>query len=216
MQICVIAKEPRPGFAKTRLSPPFTSEEAAALAEASLADTLDAVARTPATRRVVALDGRPGWWLPDGFDVVPQPAGGLGDRLAGAFAWCFSTQPREPVVLIGMDTPQVTPRLLTEAGTALHGGVPAVLGPASDGGYWLLGLRSFVPGAFEGVPMSTATTGRAQRRRLAQLGVAVRLLDELEDVDSAAAAHAVAARCGGSRFAARLAELATLASRPLS
>lgn len=86
--LLVIAKEPRPGRVKTRLTPPFTPEEAAGLAEASLADTLHAVAATPATRRVLVLDGAPGPWLPPGFDVVAQCAGGLDERLAEAFAGC--------------------------------------------------------------------------------------------------------------------------------
>ena len=77
MQLCVIAKEPRPGFAKTRLTPPCTMTQAAAIAEAALADTLDAVLTTPARRRVLALDGAVGSWLPPGFEVVPQSDGGL-------------------------------------------------------------------------------------------------------------------------------------------
>ncbi|CAM5579726.1 hypothetical protein SVIOM342S_07620 [Streptomyces violaceorubidus] len=86
--LLVIAKQPRPGRVKTRLTPPFTPAEAAALAEAALADTLGAVAATPARRRVLVLDGDPGPWLPPGFDVVPQGAGGLDARLADAFAGC--------------------------------------------------------------------------------------------------------------------------------
>ncbi|MFE0102501.1 DUF2064 domain-containing protein [Streptomyces sp. NPDC059009] len=104
----MIAKEPRPGRVKTRLTPPFTPEEAAELAEAALCDTLRAVAATPARRRVLVLDGTPGPWLPPGFDVVPQCPGGLDARLAAAFAGCDG-----PALLIGMDTPQVTPDLLT-------------------------------------------------------------------------------------------------------
>ncbi|SCE32790.1 hypothetical protein GA0115246_114565, partial [Streptomyces sp. SolWspMP-sol7th] len=102
--LLVIAKEPRAGRVKTRLTPPFTPGQAAALAEASLTDTLRTVAATPATRRVLVLDGTPGPWLPPGFDVVPQCAGGLDERLAAAFAGCAG-----PALLIGMDTPQVTP-----------------------------------------------------------------------------------------------------------
>lgn len=98
--LLVIAKEPRPGWVKTRLTPPFTASEAAALARAALADTLSAVAAAPASRRVLVLDGTPGPWLPPGFDVVPQCAGGLDERLAGAFAGCDG-----PALLIGMDTP---------------------------------------------------------------------------------------------------------------
>ncbi|MER6570827.1 DUF2064 domain-containing protein, partial [Streptomyces sp. NPDC001093] len=129
--LLVIAKEPLPGRVKTRLTPPFTPQQAARLAEAALADTLHAVAAAPATRRVLVLDGAPGDWLPVGFEVLPQCAGGLDERLADAFAHCSG-----PALLIGMDTPQVTPELLTVD----FAGCDAVLGPAEDGGFWALGL----------------------------------------------------------------------------
>lgn len=99
--LLVIAKEPRPGRVKTRLTPPFTPREAALLAEAALVDTLRTVAATPASRHVLVLDGTPGRWLPPGFDVEPQCAGGLDERLAAAFAGCEG-----PTLLIGMDTPR--------------------------------------------------------------------------------------------------------------
>ncbi|MEU6439286.1 TIGR04282 family arsenosugar biosynthesis glycosyltransferase [Streptomyces sp. NPDC047046] len=194
--LLVIAKEPRAGRVKTRLTPPFTPEQAAALAEASLTDTLRTVAATPATRRVLVLDGTPGPWLPPGFDVVPQCAGGLDERLAAAFAGCAG-----PALLIGMDTPQVTPALLD---VRLARG-EAVFGPALDGGFWALGLASPAPALLRGVPMSTATTGAVLRERLLAAGLRVRDLPALRDVDTAADAHAVAAEAPGSRFAARLA-----------
>ncbi|MFD5538831.1 DUF2064 domain-containing protein [Streptomyces sp. NPDC127079] len=194
--LLVIAKEPRPGRVKTRLTPPFSPEQAAALAEASLADTLHAVAGAPATRRVLALDGSPGPWLPPGFDVVPQCAGGLDARLADAFAHCAG-----PTLLIGMDTPQVTPALLTVDFT----GSDAYFGPAEDGGFWALGLADPDPGLLLGVPMSTPRTGAVQRRRLVAAGLRVRDLPRLRDVDTAADAAAVAALVPHGRFAARLA-----------
>jgi uncharacterized protein len=106
--LLVIAKQPVPGRVKTRLVPPFTHEQAAALAEAALADTLDTMLKAPARRRLVVLDGEAGPWLPAGFDIVPQCAGTLDERLAGAFASVHGA-----ALLIGMDTPQVTPDLLT-------------------------------------------------------------------------------------------------------
>ncbi|CAM5735890.1 hypothetical protein SHIRM173S_00525 [Streptomyces hirsutus] len=142
--LLVIAKEPRPGRVKTRLTPPFTPGQAAELAEAALADTLHAVAATPASRRVLVLDGAPGPWLPPGFDVVPQCAGGLDERLADAFARCDG-----PALLIGMDTPQVTPELLTVDFTDCD----AHFGPAEDGGFWALGLARPDPALLRGVPM---------------------------------------------------------------
>ena len=105
--LLVIAKEPVPGRVKTRLTPPYTPEQAARIAEAALADTLDAVVSTPADRRILALDGTPGRWLPPGVEVIAQRGGGLDERLANAFA-----DVTRPTVLIGMDTPQVTPAIV--------------------------------------------------------------------------------------------------------
>ena len=76
-QLMVIAKEPVPGRVKTRLTPAYTPAEAAELAEAALSDTLAAVASVGVTRRILALAGSPGRWLPPGFDVIAQRGGGL-------------------------------------------------------------------------------------------------------------------------------------------
>lgn len=197
--LLVIAKEPRPGRVKTRLTPPFTPEEAAGLAEAALADTLDVVARTPARRRVLVLEGEPGPWLPPGFEVVRQCAGGLDERLAAAFARCDG-----PALLVGMDTPQVTPALLTVD----FDGCDAYFGPAADGGFWALGLAEPDPGLLRGVPMSTSFTGAAQRARLT--GLRVRDLPELRDVDTADDAETVARAAPDGRFAATHARLAAV------
>ncbi|MGS2591566.1 TIGR04282 family arsenosugar biosynthesis glycosyltransferase [Streptomyces hebeiensis] len=198
--LLVIAKEPVPGRVKTRLSPPFSPEEAARLAAAALADTLEAVRATPAERRVLVLDGRPGPWLPPGFEVVPQCDGTLDERLAGAFA--LSTG---PTLLIGMDTPQVTPSLLAEG--LDFGYARARFGPAADGGFWALGFAEPDPALLRGVPMSVPGTGAAQRRRLTHARLAVRDLPMLRDVDTAADASAVAAGAPGTRFGALHAEL---------
>jgi glycosyltransferase A (GT-A) superfamily protein (DUF2064 family) len=197
--LLVIAKEPVAGRVKTRLVPPCTPRQAAALAEAALADTLHTVLAAPARRRVLVLDGEPGPWLPPGFDVVPQCGGGLDERLAAAFAAVSG-----PALLIGMDTPQLTPGLLAVDWE----GADAWFGPAADGGFWGLGLR--VPDAdlVRGVPMSTTDTGALQRARLDAAGLRVAELPRLRDVDTAADAVAVARQAPLSRFAARARELA--------
>ncbi|MCL6731529.1 TIGR04282 family arsenosugar biosynthesis glycosyltransferase [Streptomyces neyagawaensis] len=202
--LLVIAKEPRPGRVKTRLCPPFTPAEAAALAEAALADTLDAVAATPADRRVLVLDGEPGPWLPPGFDVVPQRGGGLDERLAAAFAGCDG-----PALLVGMDTPQLTPELMTVD----LAGCDAYFGPAEDGGFWALGLAAPDPELLRGVPMSTSVTGAVQRARLTAAGLRVRDLPALRDVDTADDAEAVAAVAPHGRFAAELTRLRAVSGR---
>lgn len=193
--IIVIAKAPAAGRVKTRLTPHFTPEEAAELARAALADTFAAVLATPAARRVLALDGLPGSWVPEGIEVVPQSAGGLDARLAAAF-----DEAAGPALLIGMDTPQVTPELLARG--LDFDGTDAWFGAAEDGGFWALGLAEPDPALILGVPMSVPHTGREQRRRLTESGRAVRDLPVLRDVDTPADAAAVAATAPGSRFAA--------------
>jgi glycosyltransferase A (GT-A) superfamily protein (DUF2064 family) len=201
--LAVIAKAPRAGHSKTRLTPPCTPQQAADLAEAALADTLHAVLATPCVRRVLVLDGAPGPWLPPGFDVIPQRGDGLDERLAAAFA-----DIGEPTLLVGMDTPQLTPHLLGAGIAALRAGAPAVLGLADDGGYWAIGLPESSPALFHGVPMSTAETGAAQHARLRAHGRDPVLLPLLRDVDHFADALAAAALRPAGRFARAVAALA--------
>lgn len=182
-QLVVLAKEPLPGRAKTRLTPPLTPQQGAAVALGCLRDTLDAVRRTPCARRTLVLEGQPGPWLPAGFDLLPQRGLGLDERLAAAFDDVTATCPL-PALLVGMDTPQVTPELLGDALSALlSDGTDAVLGLAADGGWWALGLRTGRADALLGVPMSRADTGVRQRDRLDALGLATRDLPVLRDVD---------------------------------
>ena len=175
--VLVMAKAPVPGRVKTRLCPPCTPAEAAAVAEAALADTLDAVAACGAARLIVALDGTPGPWLPAGFQVVPQCTGPFHQRLAAAWDAAGG-----PGVQIGMDTPQVTPALLDDALATLDA-TSAGLGMAVDGGWWAIALRRPEAGLFTGIPMSTARTGRDQLARLEELGHDVRPLPTLADMD---------------------------------
>jgi rSAM/selenodomain-associated transferase 1 len=206
--IIIIAKEPIPGRAKTRLCPPCTPTKAATIAAAALADTLTTVRSTPATARILALDGRPGAWIPDGFVVIPQLGSGLDERIANAFSAITG-----PAVLVGMDTPQLRPALILDAVRALHApGVDAVLGPAHDGGWWTIGLRHADPRVFVGVPMSTEHTCDDQRARLATLGLHTRMLPTLRDVDTYDDAVAVAAEIPTSRFARAVAGLGNVAS----
>jgi glycosyltransferase A (GT-A) superfamily protein (DUF2064 family) len=147
------------------------------------------------------LDGEPGPWLPDGCEVVAQRGGGLDERLANAF-----DDVGGPALLIGMDTPQVTPALLLESARRLVE-ADAVLGLALDGGFWALGLRRPDAALLVGVPMSVAYTGRRQRARLRAAGRHVRMLPALRDVDRIEDARAVAAQVPGGRFARTLAAI---------
>ncbi len=202
--LVVLAKEPRPGRAKTRCCPPCTPGQAAALAEAALADTLAVVASTEVARRVLVLDGQPGPWAPPSFEVIGQREGRLDERLAAAFEDVGG-----PALLIGMDTPQVTTELLESSVTALvDGAADAVIGPALDGGYWSIGLCQPHPSDIVGVAMSRPDTYRRQLAQLRRRHLGVRQLPELRDVDTFEHTLIVAAAMPGTRFAATTAGIA--------
>jgi rSAM/selenodomain-associated transferase 1 len=195
--VVVMAKEPRPGRVKTRLCPPCTAEEAAELAAAALDDTMRAVASSGCATRVLAFDGRPDRWRRPGWSLLSQVDGDLAHRLDAA-----ARAAPAPALLIGMDTPQVTGRLLDDASGLLEApGVDAVLGPARDGGYWAIGFRTRPAGAFDDIVMSTSETGRHQYERLEALGLRVELLPPLRDVDTITDAAAVAAEVPHTQFA---------------
>ena len=202
--VTVMAKAPVPGLVKTRLCPPCTPDEAAGIAAAALADTLAAVSTCCADRHVIALDGAPGDWLPEGFEIVPQRGKTFAARLASAWAVVGA-----PGIQIGMDSPQVTGEMLDGAlDRLLAPHVDAVLGPAVDGGWWAIGFRRPCRGAFDDVPMSAAVTGAVQRSRLADLGLRVADLPMLRDLDTIDDAVELAALLPDSRTAAAVAAVA--------
>jgi len=203
----VMAKAPVAGRVKTRLVPEYSFEEAAALAEAALADTLDAVRASGADRVVVALDGAPGPWLPPGCDVIAQRGGGLDERLAAAWEDVGG-----PGVQIGMDTPQVTAADLDGALASLERH-DASLGLSTDGGWWASALQRPDPRAFLDVPMSRDDTGMRQLARLRSLGLRVGRLPMLRDVDHATDVAAVAPLAPNGRFARLAASMAVSGAR---
>ncbi|OBH06711.1 DUF2064 domain-containing protein [Mycobacterium sp. E1747] len=205
--LLVVAKAPEPGRAKTRLAARVGDLVAAEIAAAALLDTLDAVAAAPAANRVVAmtgdLDAAAGAaeirQRLQTFTVIPQRGDDFADRLANAHA---DAADGYPVVQIGMDTPQVTADMLIDCAHRLREAA-AVLGPAVDGGWWVLGLRS--PSAAEclrTVPMSQPDTGLLTYRALHDMGIEPYAAPVLADFDFADDVAAVRAACGpSSRFA---------------
>jgi rSAM/selenodomain-associated transferase 1 len=197
LQLLLLAKTPVPGRVKTRLCPPCTPEQAAAIAAAMLADTVDVLTAAPAVRRTLVVDGDLA--APPGWHRHPQRGEGLGERLAAAYA--DTALPGVATLLVGMDTPQLRLGHLVAAGAALAT-AGAVLGPAEDGGWWALGLRDpAVADVLRGVPMSTSDTGAATRAALRRRGLDAATLPTLRDVDTAADAWTVAADCPHTRFA---------------
>ncbi|WP_319459601.1 DUF2064 domain-containing protein [Micromonospora sp. RTP1Z1] len=213
--LLVLAKAPVAGAVKTRLCPPATPAQAARIAAAALADTLDAVRGTPGVTPVLAMSGRfeeaeEGVVLTAalaGWTVLTQRGDGLGDRLANAHADVAAAWPGRPVLQIGMDTPQLTPSRLGAAVRRLAA-TDAVLGRAVDGGWWALGLRD--PRHAEllrAVPMSTSRTWRRTWAALGDRGLRTAPLPVLRDVDEWRDALAVAAEAPAGRFARQVAAL---------
>lgn len=202
MHLTVIAKAPQPGRSKTRLCPPYTPEQAAEVASAALADSLDRVgdiASRAGARPVLLVEGEPPGWTPPQFDVVVQRGDGLAERLANGFV------DLGPGVIIGMETPGAA-ATLDQALRALTAGCD-VMGLALDGGYWMIGLvdadAARCAAVFDGIPMSASHTGLSQLRRLHSLGARVALLERVRDLDDATDLAAAARTADG-----RLGELA--------
>jgi glycosyltransferase A (GT-A) superfamily protein (DUF2064 family) len=198
--LVIIAKECLPGRVKTRLHPPLSLDQAAALAAASLSDTFAAVLDLKATRRILLFDGN---LLPLGsepYEVIHQVSGDLDMRLGAIFDECSG-----PTVLIGMDTPQLDPAVLAPLFRTWPDDVDAWLGPANDGGFWAIAMAEPDGSLIRGIPMSRDDTGLLQRNRLEAAGLRVGMLAELVDVDTIDDARAVARLAPAGRFAATLA-----------
>jgi uncharacterized protein len=215
--VLLVAKAPVPGLAKTRLTPPATPRQAAEIAAAALLDTLEAVLATAGAVQVVAMTGA----IDDAVrrtelraalaetEVIAQRGATFADRLANAHADAGAHCPGLPIVQIGMDTPQLTPALLGATATVLRDAdVDAVLGPAEDGGWWVLGLHDpSVARLLREVPMSTPDTFAYTRSAFTDSGLTVGVTAELSDVDTITDAIRVAEATPGSRFAATVGAL---------
>ena len=219
--LLVVANAPVAGRAKTRLAATVGDQVAAEIAAAALLDTLDAVADAAVATRVVALTGELDAAAGAAeirrrlasFVVIDQRGNNFGDRLANAHGDAAAVG-GQPVLQIGMDTPQVTPWLLGAAITATVTG-DAALGLAEDGGWWALGLKDPLHAkALRHLPMSRSDTGSRTLDALHDLDLSVAPLPVLSDVDTVEDARRVARLVPGSRFAAAVAAIST-AGQPI-
>ncbi|MEP6823459.1 MAG: TIGR04283 family arsenosugar biosynthesis glycosyltransferase [Ramlibacter sp.] len=188
--LAVMAKAPVPGLAKTRLSPLLGMRGAARVQRRFLLDALH-------LGNCVALGLVTLWCAPDaghplfrvlagrGIDTRSQPAGNLGQRMAHAMKVHFSRHPQLPWIVIGTDCPLLAPGHLQQAARALADH-DAVILPAQDGGYAMLGLRRPLPQVFEGIDWSTPAVLQQTRDRLRAAGARWLELETLWDVDEPA------------------------------
>ena len=184
--IILFAKHPRPGQVKTRLLPLCTPTQAADLYRGFLLDSVALLRASAADLKVVACEppeaegelaallGR------EGLAFVPQPQTGLGQRLDQLFAWAFA-QGMERVLALGSDSPSLPAALLDE-GLELLTRREVVIGPSTDGGYYLIGLRQPAPELFTGIAWSTGQVLDQTLERLGQRSLG--LLPMWYDVDT--------------------------------
>ena len=199
--LLVIAKRPAPGQTKTRLTPPLTAEQAAALYECFLADTLDLVRRVPGTdRAIVYLPADAQAYFaalaPD-FELLLQQGAGLGERLDNALVSCLR-RGYERVVIMNSDGPTLPVTYLARAFEALSDGADVALGPSADGGYYLIGVRQPTSRLLREVRMSTPTVLADTLALAAEEGLRVELLPAWYDVDEAADLDRLARELAGA------------------
>ncbi len=187
-RVCIFAKPPVAGQVKTRLARSLGQDVAAELAAAFFADTWALVRALPWARPVLATTqaARPeGLACEPDAEVWPQGEGGLGERLERVFQRALERGPW--ALALGADTPGLPAHLLEDARARLAAGADAVLGPAEDGGFYLLALRRCPPGLLaEGLPWSAADTCQRTRERLESHGLRTELLAPWFDVDTEA------------------------------
>jgi rSAM/selenodomain-associated transferase 1 len=180
-RIIIFVKAPRPGFVKTRLAAAI-GNEAARNAYRRLAETVVAnLAPLPHTELRFTPDDAENeiaHWLSDDWTARPQGEGDLGERMHRAFI-----EAKGPAIIIGSDCPQVELSDLRTAAKTLQAR-DAVIGPATDGGYWLIGLNAPCPALFENIKWSTSDVLPKTLEKANEAGLSVQLLRELTDVDT--------------------------------
>jgi hypothetical protein len=187
--LLLFAKSPRPGHAKTRLAPPLDRAQCAAAARALLQCAARSLGALPADWRVRLCADDPACLelralaAAHGFRIAPQGEGGLGERMARAARAGLARH--AGAIIVGSDCTGLDAQYLRAAAAALDRGCDAVLGPALDGGYVLIGLRRVPAGLFDGIAWGGPEVAAAQRRRFRELGLRWTELPPRADVDRA-------------------------------
>jgi uncharacterized protein len=217
MPVLVVAKAPNSGRSKTRLVPPLTAEQAASLHEALLLDTVDACReQAPDVRLLCPSDHDAsvlGELLP-GLPVVVQEGEGLGAALRLGMSRHVG---EGPTAIVSSDVPGIPDGAIPAAFAALAGGAEVVLGPAADGGYWLIAMRDMHDEPFRDIPWSTPAVLAVTRERCDQARLRLVELQVWRDVDTPVDLELVvrdAERLSAPRTLAALEEIRGLSEPP--
>lgn len=195
--LAVMGKQPQRGKVKTRIAAALGDDRAVEMYRCALADTLSLASSIDEVTHVLSYapptrDGQSYFQqAAHSFALIPQPGVTLGERISGTLALLLKNY--SPVVLIGSDSPDLPAELITRAFEALRGATDVVLGPATDGGYYLIGLRAMHPILFERVAWSTAVVARQTQERAAEAGLQMVSLPCWHDLDTVADLDALVA-----------------------
>lgn len=195
--LTVMAKQPERGKVKTRIAAVLGDDRAAELCRCALDDTLALALSVADVAHVLSYAPATGAGrryfehaAPD-FALIPQQGATLGERISGTLAALL--EDHSSVVLIGSDSPDLPEEFITRAFEILRGPTEVVLGPANDGGYYLLGVRSMQPTLFEDINWSTAVVAQQTRVRADEAGLPMVDLPPWHDLDTVADLQALIA-----------------------
>lgn len=193
LTVCVMAKAPVAGRVKTRLSPPLTADQAASLAAGFLLDTWSVASQLDGASLFLSRAGPAGLFPPElaAVDAVDQRGSDLGARIESALLEGLERGSR--VLVIGSDLPGLPLAHLEAARDALER-ADCVLGPSSDGGFYLIGARNFAPGTLADLPWSSPRTRASTIERLESRGFSVELAPPFDDIDEPSDLDALRAR----------------------
>lgn len=186
--LVVVAKQPERGRVKTRIAAALGDDRAVELYRCALFDTLALALSITDVAHVLTYapptdDARRYFeQIAPAFELLAQQGNALGERLSGIFARLL--QRHSPVVSIGSDGPDLPAAFITRAFETLRGETDVVLGPAADGGYYLLGMRSMQPTLFERINWSTEVVAEQTRQRAADARLQLAELPPWHDLDT--------------------------------
>lgn len=183
--LIIFLKSPRPGLVKTRLAGRLGAEPACEVYRNLAAALLERLKPYPNVELRISPDDEAAshsdWLLRDCWRCQGQGGGDLGSRLTRAFGESFAAG-RRKVMAIGSDCPYVKTTHLRDGFERLIS-ASVILGPALDGGYWLIGMNRYLPSLFEGISWGGAKVLEQTLQRTAALGIQTAMLETLEDVD---------------------------------
>jgi uncharacterized protein len=184
-RLIVFVKAPRPGLAKTRIAQTAGPNRACQIYRELVENVLDGISTFSNVEIRFTPDDAQGEiqeWVRDKWSARPQGTGDLGERMQRAFAEAFATG-AERVVVIGSDAPEVCAADVRVAWKELKSH-DLVVGPAIDGGYWLIGLRAHQPDLFREISWSSDQVLGQTLTRAKSLELKIQLLRILTDIDT--------------------------------